>query len=534
MSNRRGFVDYIKCIKNTLKQLSIYSLVFSLLFCGILILLNYDFTNNKVVYLLLFTSAYVLNLIVGITKIFYKRVYWFLFSTSSLIVFWNILSLLGVIKPDYAFSRNVTLIGLFFISQRIFSYLYGLILPYERKTKILRRFYQKYIWLKEKILTFNLSIGKLFILNLLITITITILYLTQLIKFDPKNLISFDGLLQTNATIFALILTITVAILGNNRYLRKIQITKVLFSGLNLAFFLLYILLIILCFAYPTDALFILSVFMLGNSFIFMINFIDNQKIGYIINILNKIIFENINNKNFNPNVSSTRNKFSWNIVKGAKIESGSFDKFEDFKNAFDSLEDIVVESHKNNDRRIFIDVIRNYFELGRYFLYRCKDNDKKVYLGVYLSPILRIYNQINDKEYRLLIVEEILNDYRCSEQFLDIKTWNLERFKLMISILKGISEKKEREFILSILIKMLTIRMMEKMQITYNNFSNQSYKQFKNSEEFKELKVAIKKYKIIWKEIAKLMKSFRFQDEKEQKEFNKSTKDIIAKLKKK
>ncbi|MBS3122458.1 hypothetical protein J4434_06265 [Candidatus Woesearchaeota archaeon] len=381
-------------------------------------------------------------------------------------------------------------------------------------------------------MAFEISTKKLLVYNLFATLILSYLYVKKIIIFDTQKLISFDALLQTNATIFALMLTITVAILGTNRYIRKIQFTKIVFTGINLFFFMAYLILVIICLIYPNNFLLTLSFFMLVNSVIFMMHLIDNQKIGYILSILNKIIRDNINNKNYNPHVSSTKNTFSWSSIKGTRIETGSYDKFEDFKIAFDSLEELALDSVKNYDKKVFNEIIRNYFELGRYFLYQCGKEDKK-YLSVYLFPILKLYNSIESKEYRNEIIELILNDYRCSEQFLDIKTWNLERFKLMTSILIGTSDKEGKKHIASILIKMLTIRMMEKANITYNNFSNQSYKNFKNTDEFKELKKSIKKSKIGLKNIDKLMARFRFEDEKEQKEFNKVIKNIITELKK-
>ena len=265
-----------------------------------------------------------------------------------------------------------------------------------------------------------------------------------------------------------------------------------------------------------------------------MMHLIDNQKIGHIINYLNKIVYDNFSRKNFNPNITSTKNKLLWNNVKGMNIESGSIDKYEEFKSAFDSLEEIGLEAEKNGDRKIFLEVIRNYFEIGRYFLYQC-DKESKKYLATYLSPIWGIYNSIkSNKEYRQIIINSVLNDYRCSEHFLDIKVWNLERFKLMVSIFQSTSEKNEKNYITSILIKMLTIRMVEKMQIRYNDFSNQSYKQFQNTDEFMELRKSLKKNKTSWQEVQKNLKMFKFQDKNEQKEYDDATKSIIDELKKK
>lgn len=546
MQKNIRFDQYLKCIFNSIKKITLSNLIFPLLFV-ISIFLLFKTQNNTFFYLLILFLGYVFNLILSITKTFYKKVYWLFFIISGVIFLWSTLSLLRILDFSFLINKQVISINLnflfhpylisltfFIITQRAFYYFWNLILPYQKQTKMKQFIYQKYIRLKENILHLKISLKTLFIANILVTAFIVVLYFFEILKFDTNSLISYDALLQTNATIYTLVLTITVAILGNNKYLRKIQPIKILFSGINLIFFITYTALVLLCIVFPFEFLFIISFFMLINAFIFMMHLIDNQKIGHIINYLNKIVYDNFSRKNFNPNITSTKNKLLWNNVKGMNIESGSIDKYEEFKSAFDSLEEIGLEAEKNGDRKIFLEVIRNYFEIGRYFLYQC-DKESKKYLATYLSPIWGIYNSIkSNKEYRQIIINSVLNDYRCSEHFLDIKVWNLERFKLMVSIFQSTSEKNEKNYITSILIKMLTIRMVEKMQIRYNDFSNQSYKQFQNTDEFMELRKSLKKNKTSWQEVQKNLKMFKFQDKNEQKEYDDATKSIIDELKKK
>lgn len=545
MQRKIKIKEFLKSIVSSFKKLNVSVLIFSLLF---LIILPY-LSGLRFNYLMKFVFVFIiysLSLILIITKFFYKKIYNGLIVFVGLILFWHILSLYGLLSLELTFKDNIFLLNLnyifskyvlLFVSiiifQKIYYLLWDIILPHQKQIKIKQFIYQKLIRLKEEVLHFKISLNTLFIFNILLTTLIIILYFFKILKFDTTSLISFDALLQTNATIYTLILTITVAILGNNKYLKKIQPIKILFSGVNLIFFITYTTLVLLCIIAPFNFLFIISFHMLINAFIFMMHLIDNQKIGHIINYLNKIIYDNFSNKNFNPNITSTRNKLVWNNVKGMNIESGSIDKYEEFKYAFDSLQEIGLEAEKNGDRKIFLDIIRNYFEISRYFLYQC-DKDSKKYLATYLSPIWRIYDIINsNKEYRQIIISSILNDYRCSEHFLDIKVWNLERFKLMISIFQSTSEKKEKYFIISILIKMLTLRIMEKIQVEYNGFSNQSYKEFQNTEEFSELKKSLKKNKVSWKEVQKNLKIFKFQNQTEQKEFDKYVQEIIKELKK-
>jgi len=546
MQKKNRFNQYIECTLNSVKRISLSNLIFPILFVVCVILLLGNITDNILLYCSIFLIAYLFDLILSITKWYYKKLYWIIFFIMAGIILWSILSIFQLLKYDllinkklvllnlnYVFHRYILLAGFFVVAQRFFYHIWNLVLPYQKQTKINKFLYQKYILLKEKIFHFRINLNNLFLINIFLTIFLTVLYLFKILKFNSNTLISFDALLQTNATIYTLILTITVAILGNNKYLRKIQPIKILFSGINLIFFVAYTILVLLCMIMPFDFLFIISFHMLINAFIFMMHLIDNQKIGHIINYLNKIIYDNFSQKIFNPNITSTKNKFSWNNVKGTSIESGSVDKYEEFKSAFDSLEEIAIEAEKNGDRKIFTEMIKNYFEISRYFLYQC-DKDSKKYLATYLSPIWRIYDSIkSNKEYKQIIIASILNDYRCSEHFLDIKVWNLERFKLMISIFQSTSEKKEKNFIASILIKMLTIRMMEMMQILFNNFSNQSYKQFQNSEEFAELKKSMNKSNISWKEIEENLKKFKFQDQNEQKKYDDYIIKIISELKK-
>ena len=529
MKKKTNFVQYIELIKNSLK-FSIIGSIFPFLFCIFLIILRNDFTENMIIYLFVFILTYILDLVLNITKWSYKTFYWRIYGIFSLILIWSILSTLELLKfsiiinktlflfnINYLFNEYVILLTIFIISQRFYYYIQNIILPFEKQIKTKRYFYQKYVWLKEQIMYLKLEIKSLFIINILLTLFLILLYFNKIIKFDTTNLISFGSLLQTNATIYALILTVTVAILGTNTYLRKIYSSKILFSGVNFLFFISYTILILFCLLHPTNILFILTLFMLINTFIFMMHLFDNQKIGYIINILNKVIFENIDKKIFNPYVISTKSSFFCSGVKGTVFESGSTNKHEDFKSAFDNLEELAIEAEKNGDKQIFVELIKNYFVLGRYFLYRC-DEENKNYLTVYLTPIWKIYkNSKLNEEYKDLIIETILDDYICPECCFDIKTWNLERFRLMSLILQITSEKEKKEYIISRLIEMIIIRMMERTTVIHNGFSNQSYKNFKNTDEFKELKKTIKKYKISWKSVEELPKLSKFEDSGEQ-----------------
>ncbi|MCK4808021.1 MAG: hypothetical protein KAS90_00200 [Candidatus Aenigmarchaeota archaeon] len=548
MKKKISFAEYLECIRESLKKTSIFGLIYPLLFCISLIILRIDITENKIIYLFLLFLLYTLDLVLNIIKYFYRTIYWLLYGIFSIIFIWSILSIFELLKFtiqinknlisydfNYVFNEYILIFATFIIIQRYYYYyIQKRILPLEKRTKIKRYFYQKQNMIKKRINLFNLTIKQLTNLNILLFAVILFLNFNGIINYDSENFISLNSLLQSNATIFALILTLSLSILSSNNYAKITRYyQEALFVGWNLIFFLSYLILIGINIFIQHNILYALSLFMFFNTLIFILNLTYSITPDKIISLINHRIIQNIQKDNYKLGITTNKSTFSWNAIKDGFADVKVIDKFKELTYNFNLLEQIAYYAHNIKDKETFKNSIRNYFYLSRLLL--SHKNVESEYVSGYLYPIWSIFDNIkNSKNYTNICIEEILNDYNCTDTMIDIKTWNLQRFKLMVSILDSIPKTyNNKEKIISNLIYMITIRMMEKINIKHNDFSNQSYKQFKDTEELKELKEAIKKYTVSWKSVESLLKEFKYENPSEQKEYDKYTKQIIRELKK-
>jgi len=275
---------------------------------------------------------------------------------------------------------------------------------------------------------------------------------------------------------------------------------------------------------------------MIVNTFVFILSLTKQTSSEKIVGRLFNKLENEINKGNYSF-IKSTKSKPNWSNVKGFNITSGIVDKNKGFEYNIDLLNQLATKALQNKDRDTFTKIIRGYLNLSRFFLRRCKNERDKV--SNMLTQIRTISFQAKeDNEFLEILINEIVYDYNLHEFFIDIQIWNLQRFRLMVSIAEENKENKERfNYIISVLIKMIISKMMEGRfgpKITHNNFSNESYIQFKNTNEYKELEKLVKnnQKKIIKTQIKKSLDMYKYENELEKKFFEESKKNVLKELK--
>lgn len=504
---------------NTVKNVTFGSILFSALFSLLswfVLGLNVDM-SSIIILIFIFVLSYVTSCFLFILEWQYKKIYCALLIVTTLL---------------FTFTLSKAYFLSFFALHRGFYSLYGRIMPPDRKIKI----QQKLFIFKQKIDLWinNLKINPktLFKLNLSLTLILLFLYYLSFVNIEMRE----DTLIQINITIYAFILPLSLSIVTSNEYSKISKYYSELYQGWNFLFFSSYLLLIIFSVIYPNGYISILSIFMMVNTFVFILNLTEQTSHERIIERLLGKLQNEINKGNYNL-IRTSKSEFSWKAVNGFDADTRIIDKNKDFEYTIDLLNQLAVKAIQNKDRDTFTKIIRGYFNLSRFFLRVCKKEDKGK-ITTFLSQITAISmgTELDDEFFKILI-NEIIYDYGLHEYFIDIRILNLERFKLMIYIAEKNEKDKDRfNYIVSGLIEMLIIRIMEGKFgpiITHNGFSNTTYLQFKDTDEFKELRKLIrsKRKKLDKSRIRKNLEMYTYESEIEQNFFVESKRNVLKEL---
>lgn len=524
-------IRFFSALKNTIKSPTLGSLIYPILFTTFLLFdFDVNIQLNYFIILLIITLSYIFTCFLFVFNGIHKKLYYLTLGLAFVIMIIPLLPKSNFLNIKY--PSLVWYISSFLIFHRVFYYSYNLALPINRRTKLK----QMLALTKQKtgLLIRNLQISpsNLLILNFFITVILWVLN-----NFDYLSIsIGNDTIVQINATIYALILPLSLAIVTSNEYSKISKYYAELYQGWNLLFFLSYLIIIIASIMFPNDIVTILSLFMILNTFAFILNLTKQTSTEEIVGRLFNKLENEINKGNYSF-IKSTKSSINWSAITGLKITEGIVDKNKEFEYNIDLLNQLASRAIQNNDKDTFIRIVRGYLNLSRFFLRISKSDKEKV--SNLLSQIHTLSRQaVRDYEFLKILIDEINHDYRLHEIFIDIKVWNLQRLKLMISVAENNKDTEEvLNYAASVLIKMLLSKVMEGKfgpKSIYNNFSNESYVQFNNTDEYKELEKFIKNNeKNIDKiQIIRNLDLYRYENESEQKFFDESKKELLKSLK--
>jgi len=352
----------------------------------------------------------------------------------------------------------------------------------------------------------------LLVINFLVLI---VLFMLDYLKFLDFSIES-DTFIQSNVVVFTLILSLSLAIVTSNEYSRIVKYYIELYQGWNLLFFLAYLGVIIVSMLYSNNIVYILSIFMIMNSFVFIVNLAGQTSTEKIIDRLVSKLENEISEGHYSFTTIKKTSVKSSNINE-FNVTTSIIDKHKEFEYNIDLLNQLAIKAFQNRDRDTFKRIIRGYLGIGRFFIMKCQDTDKNK-VSYFLEQVLFLSHQAKqDDEFLDIILNELIIDFTLP--ILDIPIWNSQRFKLMVSIAKDNKESKERfNHIISSLIKMLfDMRGLE----------------FETTEEYRELKEIIQSnQKIIDKsQITNDLERYKFTDVKKKKSFEEAKGEILKAL---
>jgi len=515
--------------KSTMKNINLTKLIYPLLFSVIiwfLVGLTVEVKSFFIIVIILILS-YIFTCFLFVLKGIYKKVYYLILALSLILI-----TLPFIPKLDIHHSTLIWYILSFLILHRVFYSIYNWALPINRRIKIQQRLF--YIKQKIGILINNLKISPshLLTLNFLALIILLVLEYRDVLNFS----VSMDTIILVNITVYALILPLSLAIVTSNEYSKISKYYVELYQGWNLLFFLSYILLIPISMMYSSNYVSILSIFMIVNTFAFILNLTKQTSSEKIVERLFSKLENEINKGNYSF-IRSTKSTLSWSNVKGFNINTGIIDKHKEFEYNINLLNQIAVKAIQNKDGDTFTKIIRGYLNISRFFLMVCKD-DEKYKVSNLLSQIVTLSLKAKQDDGLLyLIINEMDCDYGVIDMIIDIQIWNLQRFKLMVSIAEKNKENKERfNHIISVSIHMLISKMMEgkfEPRIVQGRFSNASYIDFKNTEEFKELENIVNNnfHQIDENQIKDQLDMHIYENKMDQKFFDESKTKVLKEL---
>jgi len=289
-----------------------------------------------------------------------------------------------------------------------------------------------------------------------------------------------------------------------------------LYQGWNLVFFLAYLGVIIVSMLYINNIIYILSIFMLMNSFVFIVNLAQQTSTEKIIDRLVSKLKDKINKGHYSF-ITTIKTSVNLRNNNGFNGTTSVIDKHKEFEYNIDLLNQLAIKAFQNRDRDTFKRIIRGYLNIGSFFIMKCKDTDKNK-VSYFLAQILFLSRQTKqDDEFLDIIIKELIYDY--TPLIPDIQIWNSQRFKLMVSIAEDNKKSKDRfNHIISTLIKMLF---------------DMSGLQFENTEEYRELKEVIRSnQEIIDKlQITNNLEWYNFADVKKKQSFEEAKEKILKAL---
>ena len=366
-------VKFLPTLKNTIKNFSfgsfIYPVLFSI-FIGFILEFGMEF-KYIIILSSVFILSYVFTCFLFVLNGLYKKIYNFILVlavVSLIIPFIPKLNILNII------NSSLWYISSFLVFHRLFYSIYNSIFSLKRKIKIQQILfinYQKtWLWIRN----LQMSSSRLLLLNILL--------LTILLSFEYIDALNFsiskDTIVKINVTIYALILPLSLAIVTSNEYSKISKYYVELYQGWNLLFFLSYIFIIFISIINPHNIVSILSVFMIVNTFVFILNLTKQTSSEKIVGRLFGKLENEINKGNYSF-IKSTKSKFNWSKIKGFNITTGIIERNKEFEYNIDLLNQLATKAIQNKDRDTFTKIIRGYLKLSRFFLRICKKDKDKV-----------------------------------------------------------------------------------------------------------------------------------------------------------
>jgi len=337
----------------------------------------------------------------------------------------------------------------------------------------------------------------------------------RFLNFSTQNDTLNDTFIQINVIVFTLILSLSLAIVTSNEYSRIVKYYIELYQGWNLLFFLAYLGVIIVSMLYTNNIVYILSIFMIMNSFVFIVNLAGQTSTEKIIDRLVSKLEDEINKGNYGF-ITTIKTSVNLSTINGFNVTTSIIDKHKEFEYNINLLQQLAIKAFQNRDIDTFKRIIRGYLKIGIFFIMN-KDTDKNK-VSNFLAQILFLSRQAKqDDEFLDIIINELINDY--TPLIPDIPIWNLERFKLMVSIAEDNKESKERfNYIISTLIKMLI---------------GKRGLQFENTDEYNELKEIIKSNQEVFdrSQITNNLKRYKFADVKKKQSFEEAKEKTLKTL---
>ena len=366
--------------------------------------------------------------------------------------------------------------------------------------------------IRSSISNLKLSPQHLLFINFLVLMSLLMLDSFRFLNFSIRN----DTFVQINVIVFTLILSLSLAIVTSNEYSRIVKYYIELYQGWNLVFFLAYLGVIIVSMLYINNIIYILSIFMLMNSFVFIVNLAGQTSTEKIIDRLVSKLKDEINKGHYSF-ITTIKTSVNLRNNNGFNGTTSVIDKHKEFEYNIDLLNQLAIKAFQNQDRDTFKRIIRGYLNIGSFFIMKCKDTDKNK-VSYFLAQILFLSRQTKqDDEFLDIIIKELIYDY--TPLIPDIQIWISQRFKLMVSIAEDNKKSKDRfNHIISTLIKMLF---------------DMSGLQFENTEEYRELKEIIRSnQEIIDKlQITNNLEWYNFADVKKKQSFEEAKEKILKAL---
>lgn len=469
-------IKFLPLWKNTIKNRGFYESIFPFLYSILSWFILGLPTEIKSFFVisLVFVISYIFTCFLFVLKVLHKKLYYSALIIAVALLLVPFLSRLNLLNIGY--SALIVVTSSFLLLHRFFYSTYNRILPKERKTKIQQwlLFTGRKIW--SSISNLKLSPWHLLFINFLVLIVLLMLDSLRFLNFSTQNDTLNDTFIQINVIVFTLILSLSLAIVTSNEYSRIVKYYIELYQGWNLLFFLAYLVIIIVSMLYTNNIVYILSIFMIMNSFVFIVNLAGQTSTEKIINrLVGKL--ENEINKGHYSFITTIKTSVNLRNNNGFNVTTSVIDKHKEFEYNIDLLEQLAIKAFQNRDRDTFKRIIRGYLNIGRFFIMKCKDTDKNK-ISNFLAQILFLSRQAKqDDEFLNIIIKELIYDY--TPPIPDIPIWNSQRFKLMVSIAEDNKKSKDRfNYIISILIKML----ISKRGL-----------QFENTEEYNELENIVK-----------------------------------------
>ncbi len=276
---------------------------------------------------LVFVISYIFTCFLFVLKILHKKLYYSALIIAVALLLVPFLSSLNLLILNIGYSSLIVVASSFLLLHRIFYSTHNRILPKDRKTKIQQwlLFTGRKIW--SPISNLKLSPRHLLFINFLVLISLLMLDSFRFLNFSIRN----DTFVQISVIVFTLILSLSLAIVTSNEYSRIVKYYIELYQGLNLLFFLAYLGVIIVSMFYSNNIVYILSIVMIMNSFLFIVNLAQQTSTEKIIDRLVSKLEDELNKGNYGF-ITTIKTSVNLRNNNGFNVTTSVIDKHKEFE----------------------------------------------------------------------------------------------------------------------------------------------------------------------------------------------------------